>query len=43
MGQQPSRKEEVRWKMLVRKVKSAKAASGSFSLAAMSARLAQIV
>ncbi|KAG0568018.1 hypothetical protein M758_7G177500 [Ceratodon purpureus] len=43
VGQQPSRKEEMRWKMLVRKVKSAKAASGSFSLAAMSARLAQIV
>jgi hypothetical protein len=43
VGQQPSRKEEMRWRMLVRKVKSAKAASGAFSLAAMSARLAQIV
>lgn len=42
VGQQPSRKEEMRWKMLVRKVQFAKAASGPFSLAAVSARLAQV-
>lgn len=43
VGQQPSRKEENRWKMLVRKVQSsAKAASGSFSLVAVTARLSQV-
>jgi len=40
---QPSRKEEMRWKMLVRKVESStKAAPGTFSLVDVSARLSQV-
>ena len=42
MGQKASRQEEMRWKMLVRKVQAARAASGAFSLAAVSARLSQV-
>lgn len=43
VGQEPNRKEEMRWKMLVCKVQSAKAASRAFSLAAVTTKLAKQV
>ena len=43
VGQQVSRKEEMRWTMLVRKVQAARAATGAMSLAAMSARFSQVL
>jgi hypothetical protein len=39
--QQASKKEEMRWKMIVSKVRLAKTATSTFSLAAVSAELDQ--
>ncbi len=40
--QQSSKKEEMRWKMIVSKVRLAKTAMSTFSLAAVSAELDQV-